>query len=124
MRLAGKPAADWGIGKVAAGDAKKGDIAGASTALAFIKTLDPGAGFALTNFITLDTTALPTTWGTYQLAITIDASLVGQILQVGFACNATNYEPSGVFYDNVVFAPEGAVSVENDTWGGVKSLFN
>jgi hypothetical protein len=84
-------------------DAKKGDIAGASTALAFIKTLDPGAGYALTNFLTIDTTNLPVTWGTYSMTIAIDPTLDGQILQFGFLTNATNYEASGNFYDNIVF---------------------
>ena len=55
----------------------------------------------LTNFITLDTTSLPTTWGGYALSISIDPSLVGQILQIGFSNKATNYEPSGVLYDNI-----------------------
>jgi len=88
-------------------DAKKGDIAGSSTALAFIKTLDPNAGFALTNFITIDTTSIPITWGTYSLSIFIDASLNGQLLQFGFLNNASNYESSGVLYDNVCFNDTG-----------------
>jgi len=82
-------------------DAKLGNLAQSSTALAFIKTLDPGAGYALTNFVTVNTTAIPTTWATYSITIPIDAGLVGQILQIGFLNNATNYEPSGVFYDNI-----------------------
>jgi len=84
-------------------DAKKGDIAGSSTASAFIKTVDPNNGYALTNFITFDTTDIPTTWGTYGLDILIDSSLDGQLLQFGFLNTATNYEPSGVIYDNVNF---------------------
>lgn len=84
-------------------DAKKGDIAGSSTALAFIKTVDPSAGYALTNFITIDTTSLPITWGTYSLSISIDASLNGQLLQFGFLNTASDYNPSGVVYDNVNF---------------------
>ena len=32
----------------------------------------------------------------------IDPSLVGQMLQFGFANRASSFEPSGVFYDNVV----------------------
>ncbi len=87
-------------------DAKRGDIDLQSTALAFIKTLDPNNGWALTNFITLDTTSLPDTWGTYSLSIPVDASLAGQVLQIGFSNTATAYEPSGMFYDNVSFTPE------------------
>jgi hypothetical protein len=36
----------------------------------------------------------------------IDAGLVDQLLQVGFAATASNYEPSGVFYDNVLVTSE------------------
>lgn len=82
-------------------DAKKGNIGGATTALAFIKTLDPAAGFFTTNFITNDTTNLPVSWGSYTLSLTIDASLVGQLFQYGFSTTTTNFEPSGNFYDNV-----------------------
>ncbi len=46
-------------------DAKRGNIEGATTALAFFKTIDPDAGFALTNFITIDMTSIPDTWGSY-----------------------------------------------------------
>lgn len=103
--------------------AKKGDLAGASTALAFIKTLDPGAGYALTNFITVDLTNIPTTWANYSLAINIDAGLAGQILQFGFLNTASNYEPSGVFYDNINWNLEGAVPTEDASWGSVKARF-
>jgi hypothetical protein len=74
-----------------------------STALAFIKTLDPNAGYSQTNFVTDDTTNLPETWDRYSISLgPIDAGLVGQILQVGFASTANSFEPSGVFYDNIV----------------------
>ncbi|MCA9244158.1 MAG: PEP-CTERM sorting domain-containing protein [Phycisphaerales bacterium] len=99
-------AADVGATYTFSWDAKLGNLGGASTALAFIKTLDPGNGFALTNFITVDMTSIPTTWGSYNSSIFIDSSLENQILQFGFLNNATNYEGSGVFYDNINFAPE------------------
>jgi len=75
--------------------------------LAFVKTLDPGAGFATTNFITEDTTNLPASWGTFTLSLPVDASLVGQILQYGYQTRASNFEGSGNFYDNVSVGPEG-----------------
>ena len=84
-------------------DAKRGNIEGASAAAAFFKTLDPAAGFALTNFIQFDTTAISTEWGTYSLSIFIDPSLEGQILQFGFINFASNAEGSGIFYDNINF---------------------
>jgi hypothetical protein len=104
-------------------DAKRGNLAGSSTAAAFIKTLDPNAGYAMTNYITLDMTAIPDTWAPYSLEISIDASLEGQILQFGFTNTATNYEPSAIFYDNVAFYYDGYVPVEASTWSGVKSLY-
>jgi hypothetical protein len=73
-----------------------------STANAFIRTVDPNANFALTNDIAVDTTALPDTWGRYSITLMIDAGLVGQLLQVGFSATASNFEPSGVVYDNVL----------------------
>ena len=103
--------------------AKLGNIEGSSTAAAFIKTLDPDDNYNTTNFITVDMTAIPTTWADYSLMIEIDGSLPGQILQIGFANTATNYDGSGVFYDNVNFYDEGGVSVETRSWDGVKSLF-
>ena len=84
-------------------DAKMGNLTGNSTAVAFIKTLDPSAGFALTNFITVDMTSIPISWGTYSMRIPIAPSLNGQLLQFGFLSTATNFEGSGVFYDNVEF---------------------
>jgi hypothetical protein len=102
-------------------DAKLGDLAGGSTALAFIKTLDPAAGYAMTNFITEDMTTTPTTWTGYSISITIDSGLVDQILQFGFSNIATNYEPSGVYYDNVTF--QSPISVEDSSWASVKALY-
>jgi hypothetical protein len=103
-------------------DAKRGDIAGASTALAFIKTLDPNSGWALTNFITYDTTNLPVEWGTYTISLDV-AGLDGQVLQFGFLTVASNYEPSGNFYDNVMFYDCSPSPVEETTWGAVKALY-
>jgi len=84
-------------------DAKRGNIGGSTTARAFFKTLNPATGYSLTNYLWIDMTNVPTSWESYQLSIFIDPSLVGQILQFGFLSTATNYEGSGVFYDNVVF---------------------
>ncbi|HOX24192.1 MAG TPA: hypothetical protein PLL30_00380 [Candidatus Krumholzibacteria bacterium] len=103
--------------------AKRGNIEGDTTALAFIKTLDPNNGWATTNFITVDLTGVPTTWGDYSLSILIDASLDGQILQFGFSNTATLYQGSSVFYDNINFYITGPVATEETTWTEVKSLF-
>ena len=84
-------------------DFKRGNIEGASTALAFIKTLDPNAGFQTIDFITVDTTNASDTWSTLSVQITIEASDVGLLLQYGFQNTSSNNEGSGIFYDNVSF---------------------
>jgi hypothetical protein len=104
-------------------DAKLGNLAGATTAMAFIKTLDPNNGYATTNFIHVDMTTIPSTWGTYTVAIHIDAGLVGQLVQFGFANTATHYEGSGVFYDNLSFTGVWPVPVQQTSWGRVKQLY-
>jgi hypothetical protein len=83
--------------------AKLGNLVAPSTAVAFIKTVDPANGFATTNFITQDMTNTPVTWDGYTLSITIDPGLVGSFLQIGFASTATLYQSAGIFYDNIVF---------------------
>lgn len=105
-------------------DAKMGDLAGASTAFAFVKTLDPNSGFATTNLFTIDTTALPATWDTYVLSITIDPTLVGQLLQIGFTTTASNFEASGVFYDNLDFARNTTGGTDSDGDGVTDDIDN
>lgn len=104
-------------------DAKLGNLVSPTTAIAFIKTLNPAAGYAQTNFLTLDMSAIPTSWGTYSISIPIDASLVGQVLQFGFANTATHYNGSGVFYDNISFAPESATPTKPVSWGRLKASY-
>ena len=84
-------------------DAKKGNLVAPSTARAFIKTLNPAAGWAMTNYLFLDMTNIPDTWSNYSISIPVTAGLVGQILQIGFLNQATFYQSSGIFYDNVIF---------------------
>jgi len=104
-------AADTGLVWTFAFQAKLGNLEGASTAAAFIKTLDPNNGYALTHFETVDMTSIPATWGGYSVQLYVDSSLVGQIFQIGFLNTATNYEGSGVFYDNVVLSSMSVTGV-------------
>jgi hypothetical protein len=86
-------------------DAKRGNIndpSGDSEANGFIKTLNPDAGFSVSASDTEDTTNLPTTWGSFTASINVTAELEGHILQFGFQTNASDFEGSGNFYDNVV----------------------
>ncbi len=106
-------------------DAKMGDLTGASTASAFIKTLDPNAGYALTNHIIYDTTSLPETWGTYTIYLDV-TGLDNQLFQIGFASVASNYEPSGIFYDNVYLFELDPLTVpesEPTTWSSIKAMY-
>jgi beta-glucanase (GH16 family) len=74
-----------------------------ATANVFFVTLDPDAGFISTNDIRFDTTgASNTDWASGSISIDLsDTQLIGQLLQVGFNTTATNFEDSGVFYDNL-----------------------
>ncbi len=102
-------AADVGRTILFSFDAKAGNINNpgdalcpcSSTAFAFIKTIDPSSNFDQTNNVREITTALPDSWGRFEIRLPIDAGLVGQLLQVGFATTATLFEPSANFYDNV-----------------------
>ena len=108
---------EWTVGAADVGktytfdyDAKLGNLAAPTTSNAFIKTIDPGAGFATTNFVVDDTTGTsPSTWESNSLALTIDAGLVGQIFQIGFSSTATAGNDSGVFYDNVSLTSPASV---------------
>lgn len=85
--------------------------AGLTRTMAFIKVLNPGAGYAMVAFPTLETTAASTTeWASGTISVTVDNAWTGHILQFGFLSTATLYEPSGVYYDNINFqaVPEPA----------------
>jgi hypothetical protein len=58
-------------------------------------------------------TVIPATWNTYSISIPIDAGLVNQLMQFGFANRATGFASSGVFYDNVVWKKTAGVGVDD-----------
>lgn len=77
---------------------------GQTVAQAFIKVLNPSAGFSLVAFPTFNTTSASTTaWGTQTLSITIDNAWTGHIFQFGFMSTANSFQSSGVYYDNINF---------------------
>jgi hypothetical protein len=80
-----------------------------TSASAFIKTLNPLAGFATTNDIRIDMTNVSNTvWGQFVLSIDLsDAALAGQIIQFGFNAVTTQYDNTGVYYDNICFDNAG-----------------
>lgn len=104
---------EYVIGAEAAGtyvftfDAKlpgEGALTSASQAIAFAKVLDPGNSYQPTEPpVTTDTSTLGTTWETRSIEITITSEMAGMLLQFGFANTATNYDPTGIIYDNVSF---------------------
>ncbi len=79
----------------------------ASTAIAFVKTLDRAANFATIDFMIAEMTDIPATWGTSTLTLVIDEAREGLLLQIGFQNTATLFQPSAIYYDNleVSFAP-------------------
>lgn len=108
-----------------------------STANAFIKTIDPSSNFDQTNFVEEDTTNLPDTWSRYSIELLIDDGLVDQLLQIGFSGTASNFEPSGVFYDNILVEPgpeytqdfesldqASATALAEDGWVVFANVFN
>ena len=102
-------------------DAKLGNLAGTTTALAFVKTLNPANNYATTNFKRANMTTTPATWNTYTLSIVITPGLVGQIAQFGFANTTTLYQPAGVFYDNVSWTTQG-LGVAVDDVAGARAI--
>ena len=83
----------------------EGGIAPPTTAYAYIRVLDPNNGFASSVDVRVDVSEVSNTeWARYTVEATLDESLDGQILQFGFSNSATDYNPSGVFYDNVNFS--------------------
>ncbi len=88
-------------------DAKRpseGGLDEPTTAEAFIKILDPNTGYSLVFSATLDMSGISTEeWASFSLEVAIDGGdQAGQIIQFGFSNTATNYDPSGVYYDNVL----------------------
>jgi hypothetical protein len=88
-------------------DVKQGDQIPDSSSTAFLKTSSSGSS--------LDTTAYGTDWGTETLSLTIDNSMVGELVQFGFSTTATNYRASGVLYDNISFSST-VVPVPGAVW--------
>ena len=97
-------------------EATDGDLVAPTTALAFIKTLDPNDGFALIDFVTADMTTLPTTNTPFSLSLDITVDKVGLLFQYGFLNVATNFDGSGVNYDlvDLSLTPTGSGALEGD----------
>lgn len=80
---------------------------GDTQTFAFVKVLDSvGGSFATLGVTEFETTnASTSTWAEGQsISLAIDSAWDGQLLQFGFRSYATNYNDSGIFYDNVNFS--------------------
>lgn len=88
-------------------DAKKpltAGVAAPSTAIAFVKVLDPANNYQpMGPVVSFDSTTLTPVWSTHTLTFTITSAMANKRLQFGFQNTATDYNPSGVIYDNLVF---------------------
>lgn len=84
-------------------DAKLGNLEAPAQAEAFIKVLDAvGGTWDEWINVTFDSDAnLTTDWSGGSVSFDVDASLVGQLVQIGFNNTATDWGPSGVVYDNL-----------------------
>jgi len=92
-----------------AAEGNGGDFNNPQSASAFIKTLDPNAGYATTNDIRVDMTNVSNTeWGQYSIQLDLsNPALQGQLLQFGFNTVSSLYDNSGVYYDNICFDTTG-----------------
>ena len=81
-------------------------IAPPTTARAYVKVLDQVGG-TFDEFVVVDldmTSVSADAWGRFTIELNLDAvALDGQLLQFGFENTATNYNPSGIYYDNIDF---------------------
>lgn len=85
----------------------------------FIKLLDPNNGFSLDLFEQVSTISA----GNKSIIVNLDATADGKILQWGFSTVASNYLPSGRFYDNVAFTPTGEPPIFSGDTRGVPIPF-
>lgn len=100
-------------------DGKDGGISAdpASQAWAFVKVLkqSDGSYFELKNN-TFDSTVFTVDWSGGYVDLLIDVGMVGELVQFGYATEATDWAPSAVFYDNLGFAEVSAVPVPAAVW--------
>ena len=104
-------------------DAKQGNIAGTSSASAWIRAVDivrdTTSGKQTTTILDeqlLDTTSLGLNWGSYEVSLYIEPSWENKILQFGVKSAATDRTPSGVYYDNFNLTGTPAVPVPAAAW--------
>ena len=79
----------------------------------FIKVLDQSAGYIdIAGIMPVDSVE-----GGQSIEIEITTAMVGKLLQFGFSTTAVDYEPSGMFYDDVSFAPASSAGSDQTIAG-------
>ena len=98
-----RPAENLYIGTTYDQSAAVGNNCISCTAGAFLKTIDPSTNYSQTNYVIEDMSWISqSTWETFSISLELSEPLLeGQVLQVGFENFATNFENTGVYYDNV-----------------------
>ena len=94
--------------------------ANSMTTAAYYRVLTPAPDFFTVEEGFLDTTNATFDWTEEaSLSVTIDPSWVGNFVQYGFNTNGTNFDGSGIYYDNVSFEipGEGCVNPLGDIDG-------
>jgi len=76
-----------------------------STTAAYLQVLDSlGGTFSQLAVVDMDTTNITDQWQEdLTLTLTIDPAWEGQLLQFGFQNSASEFSPTGIFYDNLSF---------------------
>ena len=75
-----------------------------------MRTLDPGAGYSTSAETTFDALTLSdSVWRGHTLSLPITGALDGHILQFGFFNESSDFNDTGVYYDNInLVVPEPA----------------
>lgn len=120
-------AADFGLTYDFTFDFRRADDpfgpAASMTTAAYIRVLNQFNNFATVFEAFTDTTAATFEWTEGStLSVTIDASWNQFIVQYGFNTNGTNFDPSGIYYDNISFDVAADCVLGDINGDGVVSL--
>jgi len=102
-------------------DVKEGNIGSSAntpsaSAWAYINILEQTASYATLANIEVETTNVGTGWTVASVSLLIDAAWVGELMQIGFRNNTTEWDASGMYYDNLSVANASAVPVPAAAW--------
>lgn len=76
---------------------------GSMVTCAYARILDDNNGFALVFEDIMDTTNATIEWTeNATISFNVDPGFEGMLIQFGFSTSGTNFDPSGVLYDNII----------------------